>query len=119
MKDEEMAEEYAKELEKKAIDVIRNQSHKLIDNFTQEDLENREISIFLAGYHEGLKAGRPQWHDLGKDPTDLPKKTKEYVVKVKEYGDISVYIGRYWKKEKMFTGSYLKELDVIKWKEIE
>lgn len=42
----------AEELEKKAIDVIRNHSHKLIDNFTQEDLENREISIFLAGYHE-------------------------------------------------------------------
>ena len=27
------------------------------------------IQDFLAG----LKAGRPQWHDLEKDPTDLPK----------------------------------------------
>lgn len=27
------------------------------------------IQAFLAG----LKAGRPKWHDLRKDPTDLPK----------------------------------------------
>ena len=27
------------------------------------------IKDFLAG----LKAGRPQWHDLEKEPTDLPK----------------------------------------------
>lgn len=29
----------------------------------------KEVPAFLAG----LKAGRPQWHDLRKDPTDLPK----------------------------------------------
>ena len=60
------------ELEKKAIDVIRNHSHKLIDNFTQEDLENREISIFLAGYHEANKAN--EWHYV-KDK-DYPKDNK-------------------------------------------
>lgn len=26
------------------------------------------------GYLAGLKAGRPQWHDLRKDPNDLPKR---------------------------------------------
>lgn len=60
------------ELEKKAIDVIRNHSHKLIDNFTQEDLENREISIFLAGYHEGNKAN--EWHFMKDEfpPENVP-----------------------------------------------
>ena len=28
---------------------------------------------YKDGFLAGLKAGRPQWHDLEKDPTDLPK----------------------------------------------
>ena len=105
MTDEEMANEYA------------DKQEETIPPFSEEGgyCWNQIADAFLAG----LKAGRPQWHDLEKDPNDLPKENKEYVVKVKEYGDISVSIGRYWKKEKMFTGSYLKELEVIKWKEIE
>jgi hypothetical protein len=47
-------------VEQKAIDIIRNHSHRLIENFTQEDLENREISIFFAGYHECEK--EHEWH---------------------------------------------------------
>lgn len=76
-------------------------------------------SLYTDGFSDGYKECQKEheWHYV-KDG-DLPKKNKEYVVKVKEYGGISVYIGRYWKKEKMFTGSYLEELDVIKWKEIE
>ena len=31
---------------------------------------------FLAG----LKAGRPQWHDLRKNPNDLPKEVGNYIV---------------------------------------
>lgn len=100
MTDEEMAEEWVKQ-EYPTLQITK--------------VAQRYIKAFLAG----LKAGRPQWHDLRKDPNDLPKDDKEYVVKVKEYGGISVYIGRYWKKEKMFTGYYLQELVVIKWKEIE
>ena len=30
------------------------------------------------GFLAGLKAGRPQWHDLRKDPTDLPPKMVSY-----------------------------------------
>ena len=37
-----------------------------------------DADIYLAG----LKAGRPQWHDLRKDPNDLPKKNGEYFCKV-------------------------------------
>ena len=41
------------------------------DDFWVDD----EIKKFcLMGYELGLKAGRPQWHDLRKDPNDLPEK---------------------------------------------
>ena len=103
-----MAEQFAEELEKKAIDVIRNQSHKLIDNFTQEDLENREISIFLAGYHEGIKAGRPQWHKVADG--DLPKEQKEYWCKVFLYESEETFNGFLWYDLK--TKSFMFEEDI-------
>ena len=53
MKDEEMAEEYAWK------------SLGYNDEIRLEDLAD--------GFLAGLKAGRPQWHDLEKEPTDLPK----------------------------------------------
>ena len=40
-----------KKLEEYAIDIIKNHSHKLVKNFTEEDLINRELSIFCAGYN--------------------------------------------------------------------
>jgi hypothetical protein len=58
MKDEEMAEEY---FESECL-------HSYAD--TEEELKEDVVAAFLAG----LKAGRPQWHDLRKDPTDLPPK---------------------------------------------
>ena len=63
---------------------------------------------------------KDEWHDLEKDPTDLPKEEKQYVVKAKDLdGDITVWICWYWTETKTFTGSYLNEMNVIKWKEIE
>ena len=62
MKDEEMAVEYADSIEEKKHWSDENDSNAV---FTRQDVEQ----AFLAG----LKEGRPQWHDLEKDPTDLPK----------------------------------------------
>ena len=59
MKDEEMAEEYAWK------------SLGYNDEIRLEDLAD--------GFLAGLKAGRPQWHDLRKNQNDLPK-DKEYVL---------------------------------------
>ena len=56
MTDEEMAEEYAWK------------SLGYNDEIRLEDLAD--------GFLAGLKAGRPQWHDLRKDPNDLPKVKK-------------------------------------------
>ena len=55
MTDEEKAVEYAENL--KARDFIA---------------KTKEIVAYFA-FLAGLKAGRPQWHDLRKDPNDLPK----------------------------------------------
>jgi len=104
----------------KAKEYLKAQCEKRKDSLVLEMPQNYITDVeqaFIDGYHECQK--EHEWHDLRKDPTDLPKRNKEYVVKVKEYGGISVYIGRYWKEEKTFTGSYLSGLDVIKWKEIE
>lgn len=62
MKDEEMAEEYLQSIEGDDCVIIT-------------DREERK-QAFLAG----LKAGRPQLHDLRKDPTDLPKDSKEVLI---------------------------------------
>ena len=70
------------DLENKAIDVIRNHSHKLVDNFTQEDLENREISIFLAGYREGNKAN--EWHEIESKVSPKREISKQYMPKNKD-----------------------------------
>ena len=61
MKDEEMAENFANDF-----DYTDNSNY---ENNYQKDPEK----IAYESYLEGLKAGRPQRHDLQKDPNDLPK----------------------------------------------
>lgn len=61
MTDKEMAEEYCND----EVPFDTTESGEKL--YTEYDLKQ----AFLAG----LKAGRPQWHDLRKDPNDLPKDT--------------------------------------------
>ena len=70
MKDEEMAEEYAKNL--KARDFIA---------------KPKEIVAYFA-FLAGLKAGRPQWHKVADG--DLPK---DGIQVLSEKGDIVIYKG--------------------------
>ena len=60
MKDEEMAEEYKHYSNNPELQTAYEWGHK-------------------DGFLAGLKAGRPQWHDLREDPNDLPN-DKEYVL---------------------------------------
>jgi len=109
MTEEEKAEEYA---EKHSFRVPYDGSNKFYDDV--------DYKASKDGFLAGLKAGRPQWHDLEKDPTDLPKEEREYIVmNANEGGDTSYWICYYWKEEKKFTGYGLGEVNVIKWKEIE
>ena len=58
-----MAEEYA---EKHSFRVPYDGSNKFYDD--------TDFKASKDGFLAGLKAGRPQWHDLRKDPNDLPPK---------------------------------------------
>ena len=97
MKDEEMAEEYAWK------------SLGYNDEIRLEDLAD--------GFLAGLKAGRPQWHDLRKTPNDLPKLDKtdmsDYVITDK---GVAYYNGRV--KSWYIQNEYILSDDVIAWCEI-
>ena len=71
MKDEEMAEEYAEEY-RKTFRYYRTWNGQVVDKSPSTIVEQS----FKDGFLAGLKAGRPQWHDLRKDPNDLPKVKK-------------------------------------------
>ena len=77
MKDEELAE---KEYENCKFEKVEHYCDK---------------TIFIAGFLAGLKVGRPQWHDLRKDPTDLPKKNKSYWVYIDCQGN-KIYRSIVW-----------------------
>ena len=64
MKDEELAEEYAEKYFGKKTELV----------------EVWKLKSCKENFLAGLKAGRPQWHDLRKDPTDLPKEVGNYLV---------------------------------------
>ena len=60
-------------------------SEQYKDQSTEEKMEFVEHLHTFPKYFEktflaGLKAGRPQWHDLRKDPTDLPKDTVSVLI---------------------------------------
>ena len=59
MTDEEMAEEYTNE------------------NWEYYEEGQNDSKALKQAYLAGLKAGRPQWHDLRKDTNDLPKDNDE------------------------------------------
>lgn len=64
MKDEEMAEEYADNIS----------GLELTCSLLSAKDKNHAYRLGrYDGFLAGLKAGRPQWHDLRKDKNDLPK----------------------------------------------
>ena len=117
MKDEEMAEERAT----KFTDINYNEP----DNYGSA----KEIGYFSyhAGFLAGLKAGRPQWHDLRKDPDDLPKDEKDMLMseqlilltKMKGTDNLNISIGQYNFSTQEFSYPHFIGLtDVIAWCEI-
>ena len=109
MTDEEMAEEYA---EKHSFRVPYDGSNKFYDDV---DYKASKES-FLAG----LKAGRPQWHDLKKDPNDLPKgQINRYLFAyVKNYGGKKPMLVGYNGEWFYDVNIYNKEVKVVAWCEI-
>lgn len=107
MKDEELlAEEYY------------YKTYPVTLNIGEEERKKEVTDIFLAG----LKVGRPQWHDLRKDPTDLPEaRPLNWVVAVYDGGILwcrarreKCVDGVYW------VNSYHQTIEnVVMWAKIE
>ena len=97
--DEEMAEKYRKSLKQKLIDEDEFERLEMFDENVEE------------AYLAGLKAGRPQWHDLRKDPNDLPKEDYE-IITLHENGNKNI---QNWKNGN-WTNAIV--IPVIAWCEI-
>ena len=68
MKDEEMAEQFADNIS----------GLELTCSLLSAKDKNHAYRLGrYEGFLAGLKAGRPQWHDLRKDPNDLPNEPNE------------------------------------------
>lgn len=110
MTDEEMAEDYE---EKAECVEINDYGQKVYGSMNIEQ-------AFL----DGLKTGRPKWHDLRKDPHDLPKhcrygtRTSEYVLAKFKSSNTGVCYFDFdllgW-----FANGYLEQLkNIIAWCEV-
>ena len=104
MTDEEMAEKYAKELCKTCT----------LDTCRYSTIQTCAIKEYLKQAHlAGLKAGRPKWHDLRKDPNDLPKVNQKVLLQIKDEGrPIIDFYTRYG------VWNFANEYEAIAWCEI-
>jgi hypothetical protein len=116
MDDEEMAEEYIK---------VNNLEWELECNRTSP------IGEVKQAYLAGLKAGRPEWHDLRKASNDLPKPNMAVLICLRVETWTATYIAYYrpaMKKWQMYNLSeaqrqpvaddYIDMDEVIAWCEI-
>ena len=113
MKDEEMAEEYT----------AKNGFGSDCNNLTSYDANKEIEQAFLAG----LKAGRPQWHDLRKDKNDLPKNSPYFrgqsvrvtgAIPLSDDKYMSIECRYYFSEKKWKTQEDCSVVKVIAWCEI-
>lgn len=92
MTDEEMAEEYLNEKCKDCY-MCSYSEHKNPYKICQRRKDRKQAFL------KGLKAGRPQWHDLRKDPNDLPEGYAEdtkFLCSVKGETLFLIRYGSFW-----------------------
>lgn len=97
MTDEEMAEDFAN-----SFDYTDNSNY---ENNYQKDSDKIAYESYLAG----LKASRPQWHDLKKDSSDLPE---PYATVLDEDGNKITYQGG--GKWTFYSDYYEMDIDAIR-----
>ena len=71
MKDEEMAEQFADNVSGLEL---------TCSVLASKDKSHAYRLGRYEGFLAGLKAGRPQWHDLRKNPNDLPKRMRKSIL---------------------------------------
>lgn len=97
--------------EEMSVNWIRSQG------WSEENLPSDEFRQMFEAYLAGLKAGRPEWHNLKKDPNDLPKESNEYLVhKIDGYGSKSRELIQYNSIKRFWCVDCQNE--VIAWCEI-
>lgn len=82
MTDEEMAEQFADNI---------NGLDLTCSLLSAKDKSHAHRLGRYDGFLAGLKAGRPQWHDLRKDENDLPKDDRYVLIATQK----RVYLGFY------------------------
>lgn len=114
MKDEEMAEQFADNI---------NGLDLTCSLLSAKDKSHAYRLGRYDGFLAGLKAGRPQWHDLRKDPKDLPKDDENYICLLEEGHKFECYYDPTTKKwydnyfhQEIEYGYYQRK--VIAWCEI-
>lgn len=78
--------------------------------------KQKEINKELVDENEELK--RSLWHNLRKNPQDLPKEDGAVFVVDMDYGHPGYKVAMFWKEDGAFTGQHLAKLDVVAWREI-
>ncbi len=86
---------------------------------------------FLHGYSAGFEAGKPQWHDLRKNPNDLPKPNVSVLICLQFEKWTGSYIAYYrpasdkWQmyniceaQRDLIMDDYIERDEVIAWCEI-
>ena len=84
------------------------------------DIDDIDIlrEAIAEAYLAGLKAGRPQWHDLRKDHNDLPLNTAPVLCLGSTGFIVCKYIGGSWIDNQTIE-LIPKYIDIYKWYEIE
>ena len=112
--------EINKKAEKHCNEVLCNGHEKCNEVIKCRDWRSRRAGFF-CGYEQALKdkeLKRSRWHNLRKNPQDLPKEDGAVLVVDMDYGHPGYKVALFWKKDGAFTGHYLAKLDVIAWREI-
>ncbi|MCQ2086631.1 MAG: hypothetical protein MJZ37_00945 [Bacilli bacterium] len=102
MTDEEKAEEWIVTQEEAEAEMYANKKHcskcisfgDCMENAIEDKCEafRESYADFLAG----IEAGKPKWHDLRKDPNDLPKEGIEVLVLYSNtYDDNGLVLNKY------------------------
>lgn len=97
--------------------LLRMVAHKTKDTYSEEQLQEG----YLAGYEQGFTEGRKEkWHDLRKDPNDLPTETGQYLT---DYDGICIYDtdSKKWRTLRCsacWDFDWLDDNEIIAWCEI-
>lgn len=92
-------------------------------NNTFKQTEENQLAImigskcFYEGLEKGLAEGKPKWHDLRKDPNDLPPKVKGCNFSTYVFSDNGNFV-YYDYENKTFATNMITPIRIIAWCEL-